>query len=369
MKKIFTLICMAFVAMSINAQEPDASYAAATADGISSEFTNATASGTDLIANISGSFITVKAVSSKTPIEIDEAGKDNTNWPADGWDNAAWKAGGNNNQSKSAIDFWTVYGTGVPYISFTGKQKYTDGEPQGKYHPNFNDGVDGADNGWVYYATDGSLGLPASGEYVEVTSNAKGMLKVGFWANKGGGRSLYIADKESKQALALDKFKVEGFVNGVEVPTDEPYIDPETGQQGIDNQDNLMWVKRMKFFPSIPVNDDYTIGVADYLLEETGETKNLLNQHKYGWFVFDVEPNKTYVIFGGNWQFGFQGYKFYKDATIDNYVAVDPRDDATGISTIKTENANAVRYNMAGQKVSQSYKGVVIENGKKMLVK
>ena len=42
----------------------------------------------------------------------------------------------------------------------------------------------------------------------------------------------------------------------------------------------------------------------------------------------------------------------------------------TGISSI--ENAlqnNGLRYNLAGQKVDASYKGVVIENGKKILVK
>lgn len=42
---------------------------------------------------------------------------------------------------------------------------------------------------------------------------------------------------------------------------------------------------------------------------------------------------------------------------------------ATGISKIETSAAKYVRYNLAGQKVGADYKGVVIENGKKVVVK
>jgi hypothetical protein len=46
------------------------------------------------------------------------------------------------------------------------------------------------------------------------------------------------------------------------------------------------------------------------------------------------------------------------------------RDVITAISAVKTVNTqNAVRYNLAGQKVDAAYKGVVIENGKKFVVK
>ena len=43
----------------------------------------------------------------------------------------------------------------------------------------------------------------------------------------------------------------------------------------------------------------------------------------------------------------------------------------TGIETIKQEvsekDANAPRYNLAGQRVSATYKGVVIQNGHKFM--
>jgi hypothetical protein len=44
--------------------------------------------------------------------------------------------------------------------------------------------------------------------------------------------------------------------------------------------------------------------------------------------------------------------------------------EAAGIQNVNfVQNKNAVRYNLSGQKVDDSYKGVVIVNGKKMFVK
>ena len=59
-------------------------------------------------------------------------------------------------------------------------------------------------------------------------------------------------------------------------------------------------------------------------------------------------------------------------ATQVRYVraVVEVLNDASGINNITVDNAkNGVRYNLAGQRVNESYKGVVIENGKKMIVK
>ena len=44
-------------------------------------------------------------------------------------------------------------------------------------------------------------------------------------------------------------------------------------------------------------------------------------------------------------------------------------ENPTGITNVKANAENAVRYNLAGQKVNNNYKGVVIMNGKKMLNK
>ena len=59
-------------------------------------------------------------------------------------------------------------------------------------------------------------------------------------------------------------------------------------------------------------------------------------------------------------------------ATQVRYVraVVTVLNDASGINNITVDNAKkGVRYNLAGQRVNESYKGVVIEYGKKMIVK
>ena len=59
-------------------------------------------------------------------------------------------------------------------------------------------------------------------------------------------------------------------------------------------------------------------------------------------------------------------------ATQVRYVraVVTVLNDASGINNITVDNAKkGVRYNLAGQRANESYKGVVIENGKKMIVK
>lgn len=59
-----------------------------------------------------------------------------------------------------------------------------------------------------------------------------------------------------------------------------------------------------------------------------------------------------------------------KDNVRYTQTVVNTNSVATGIHNITIDNAKkGVRYNLAGQRVSKDFKGVVIENGKKMIVK
>lgn len=59
-----------------------------------------------------------------------------------------------------------------------------------------------------------------------------------------------------------------------------------------------------------------------------------------------------------------------KDNVRYTQTVVNTNSVETGINNITVDNAKkGVRYNLAGQRVNESYKGVVIENGKKMIVK
>ena len=44
-------------------------------------------------------------------------------------------------------------------------------------------------------------------------------------------------------------------------------------------------------------------------------------------------------------------------------------DVLTAINAVNADKQEGIRHNLAGQRVSNSYKGVVIENGKKFVVK
>ena len=59
-----------------------------------------------------------------------------------------------------------------------------------------------------------------------------------------------------------------------------------------------------------------------------------------------------------------------KDNVRYTQTVVNTNSVATGINNVTVDNAkNGVRYNLAGQRVNESYKGVVSENGKKMIGK
>ena len=63
------------------------------------------------------------------------------------------------------------------------------------------------------------------------------------------------------------------------------------------------------------------------------------------------------------------GFMMYVNSKYVYAVATEVK-LATNINTIKTDaDTNAPAYNIAGQQVEKSYKGVVIMNGKKMIQK
>ena len=77
-----------------------------------------------------------------------------------------------------------------------------------------------------------------------------------------------------------------------------------------------------------------------------------------GVITFNVESNGTYYVLAAGTKLGFFGF---------TYTVGTP----TGISTISSVASakSTATYNLAGQQVSDSYKGIVIQNGKKFLKK
>ena len=82
-------------------------------------------------------------------------------------------------------------------------------------------------------------------------------------------------------------------------------------------------------------------------------------------FEYDIEgwPADCYSGVHVLWQSGkLIGKSILKDVKVINM-------NASGIKNVKAEKSNGAIYNLAGQKVDASYKGIVIQNGKKRIQK
>lgn len=74
----------------------------------------------------------------------------------------------------------------------------------------------------------------------------------------------------------------------------------------------------------------------------------------------------AYVMLGSGW---VVGTTIVKQVKIYEKLETGSRGDQTAIKAEKAEKVDNTSYNLIGQKVNASYKGVVINNGKKMLMK
>lgn len=87
--------------------------------------------------------------------------------------------------------------------------------------------------------------------------------------------------------------------------------------------------------------------------EQNGKGENIIAEKSNGTVTFSVAEGGTYYVLAAGTKMGFFGFK-YEAGT------------STGISSIEAVAKNDGKtYNMAGQQVSGSFKGLVIKNGKK----
>lgn len=115
-----------------------------------------------------------------------------------------------------------------------------------------------------------------------------------------------------------------------------------------------------------------TYGSLSYYISDDGTTGNELQV--YGGLSFesqkftsveDIKVGDVVVVYGKLKKFGTT-YELDK-----NNILISLNGQTTGITNITADEAakNAPVYNLAGQKVTKAYKGVVIKNGKKMIQK
>ena len=131
-----------------------------------------------------------------------------------------------------------------------------------------------------------------------------------------------------------------------------------------------VYVKGTVSQASESLNDTY--GSLSYYISDDGTTGNELQV--YGGLSFkgeeftsvdDIKVGDVVVVYG-------KLVKYKTTYELDkNNILISLNGTTTGITNITTDEAakNAPVYNLAGQKVTKAYKGVVIKNGKKMIQK
>lgn len=131
-----------------------------------------------------------------------------------------------------------------------------------------------------------------------------------------------------------------------------------------------VYVKGTVSQASKSLNDTY--GSLSYYISDDGKTENELQI--YGGLSFkgekftsvdDIKVGDVVVVYGK-----LKKYNTTYELDKDN-ILISLNGKTTGITNITTDETakNAPVYNLAGQKVTKAYKGVVIKNGKKMIQK
>ena len=170
---------------------------------------------------------------------------------------------------------------------------------------------------------------PGKGTYYEFTFAKAGSMIMGVFLNRPNQSAVVVVDKETLNPLPYTALSFEGFCqnNTYKYPSNDAESSDPTYQK-------------------FNFREDYTIDVS----AQSG--RPLL-----GYLSFPVEA-KTYFVFQPTSQVGIYGFQFTPSGS-------------TNIETVNTKvwNADAPMYNLSGQKVDKSYKGIVIQNGRKFVNK
>jgi len=351
MKKIFTLISMAFLAMSANAQDV---YNAIVDGKLAPEFAaiagedggaaNNTADGKSIITITAGK-ATVTAVGGTTPANADGGGQQITPGAVldaekhiyevasvEAWNDIKW-----DRKNQGDIDFWYIAGTGNPYVKMNAVENSKDDEWQGNYKADY-----------VYYEPDGSVGLPITGLYYKFTASAAGAFKVKVWANKGNRQTFVVNAKTMK----AERLLASGFINGV---------------NGADGKKKMLTVDQVDSVHHVYIYGNYEKAVAagEKTADELAQMKADAdadsiakqyvigngNQNFWGWLTFDVEAGEEYWVFQHSSQIGFGGFEFHEGKTADDLIndIIVPFVFTTNFSTYEDETTGE-RVSWKGEK-------------------
>lgn len=393
MKKVFTLFALAAFTMNVSAQTE--SYKSIVVDGdditLAPEFaaivdennvaTNVGTTGRSVV-NFGTPNMAVEAVGSATPSEVEPGEEVDAELhlfepAAITMGDITWKNGNNkldiNDEAQTKLYF--VMGQGNAYEEILAEEIYTDDAPTGRYRP-------------YYTYTDylnGATGLPKYGLYYKFTPAQAGELKVLVWVNKGNRNTVVVKGSTGEALTYGEGYWAEGYVNGKRANYTTPAVDPETGEEKLDNQGNPIFEQYQIFFNREQIDsihDDYVYSSYYRLLQQNEETPGTNSDEKlaeekakcdqtaidrrfviatgnqafWGWITIPVEAGESYYVFQLSSQLGFGGYDFTFSGS-------------EGISELTNTQAAARQtvYNLSGQRVANGQKGILVRDGKKVI--
>ncbi len=327
MKKIFTLVA---AMMAVCAQAQTEKYEAVTFDGeaytASAEFANAVIAEGKSVVTFGTDNMNVEAVGGTTAKDVyQDAGSDFAGWQE--WNDVKWDV-----KNQGDITFGYIQGTGNPAMEFVAEEVLDEDMRTGHYRAKY-----------TYYTPDCGK-MPVMGLYYKFTAKSAGDLKIYVWSNKGN-RNTYLVDEATTKPVA---YKAEGYINGQTYKTENGDPEELNGKKKWLTSEEIQAIHDAAKLQDldgdgVPETDSapYCIGAG--------------NQPFWGTVNYTMTAGQTVWIFQDSSQIGFQGYEFA--ASGDN-----------AINTVKTQNSNAaVSYNLAGQKVSKNYNGIVVKGGKKYI--
>ena len=357
MKKIFTLISMALVAMSVNAQEEQP---------------------------------TLYPYSDIT------------------WGNIKWRTDNPKTDinDEAATKWYFVKGDGNAYKEIFAEEYTDQNSGDVLYRPYYT---------YIDYDKNEN-GIPAYGLYFKFTPKKAGVLKVRIWANKDRRRTVIAKGSTGKALVPHTDYQIEGYLN-------QEYIKDDAGE----NVKNSRGEAMARYF----TNDEIKALHEEEKVTRTDLSDFVIgkgNKAFWGWLILNVEAGESYYLFQLSSQLGFGAVEFTptggetasylaaldmggtvvmneefssivgdgnvvkadyltdkgsvvkisKIADLDieavsssTPTAIVPNKEGTSIATLNTiaTYADAPIYNLAGQQVDKGFKGVVIQNGKKMIQK
>ena len=184
---------------------------------------------------------------------------------------------------------------------------------------------------------------------------------------ESGKKYLIVAQRDDKTYYAMPQKETANY-GYLQTQSKEGTLDEFKIESSYD--DNFVFTS---FEDGYSIQDCY----GRYLYMDAEHAAFQLGKEAAAWSVeksengtFMLTNNGKYIQFGDGTYTSFGAYAEKKDNTVLPMLFV-MGEGQTGINNIHTSTAvkNNVMYNLAGQRVNKDYKGLVIMNGKKMMIK